>query len=271
MRALNDLTGGGIAPASACAISASTGLAKSTIINEAVYFWLFNSPHKIGAVSMEQSSSQYGELMLSRHCEKKIGKLMPEERLEYLQSDFVKTKQQELFFLPDGDHRWHVLDERDESIEGLQAKIMELIVACECKVIVLDTLSDILDNTSIDIQQGFTKWIKQVMNKHGTIFILICHQRKAASGHKDGSNGAMGDESSVQGTSTIVKSVALNIMLARNKLAEDPFERNVTTVALTKNRTGSETSNDACKIYYDSERHTLHALEDWMMAHPQGY
>ena len=268
MRALNEITGGGIATASACAISASTGLAKSTIVNEAVYYWLFNSPHKVGAVSMEQSSAQYGELMLSRHCGRKIGRMKPAEKIEYLQSEYVVQKQKELFFTEDGSHRWHILDERDESIEGLQAKIMELIVACECKVVVLDTLSDILDNTTVDIQQGFTKWIKSVMNKHGTIFILICHQRKAASGQKDGSNGAMGDESSVQGSSTIVKSVALNIMLARNKLAEDPFERNITTVALTKNRTGSDTSNDVCKIYYDSEKHRLYALEDWQAEHP---
>ena len=268
MAALNELTGGGIAPSSACAISASTGLAKSTIINEAVYYWLFNSTHKVGAVSMEQSAAQYGELMLSRHCGKKIGKMKPEEKLEYLLSDYVKEKQQELFYTSDGSHRWHILDERDESIEGLQAKIMELIVACECRVVVLDTISDILDNTSVDIQQGFTKWIKQVMNKHGTIFLLICHQRKAASGQKDGSSGAMGDESSIQGSSTIVKSVALNIMLARNKLSEDPFERNVTTVALTKNRTGSETSNDACKIYYDAEHHRLWALDEWLENNP---
>ena len=271
MRALNDLTGGGIAPASACAISASTGLAKSTIINEAVYYWLFNSPHKIGAVSMEQSSAQYGELMLSRHCGVKIGKMKPAEKLEYLRSAAVVEKQRELFFTEDGSHRWHILDERDESIEGLQAKIMELIVACECKVVVLDTLSDILDNTTNDVQQGFTKWIKSVMNKHGTIFLLICHLRKSASGQKDGSSGAMGDESSVQGTSTIVKSVALNIMLARNKLSEDAFERNITTVALTKNRTGSETSNSVCKIYYEPDTHTLHALEDWQQAHPQDF
>lgn len=269
MEALNKMTGGGVSTSSACAVSASTGLAKSTIINQWVYWLLFNSVYKVGAVSMEQSSAQYGELMLSMHCKRKIGKMMPEEKLEYLRSDYVMEKQRELFYTEDGSHRWHILDERDESIEGLQAKIMELIVACECKVVVLDTLSDILDSTSIEVQQGFTKWLKSVMNKHGTIFLLICHQRKAGSGQKDGSNGAMGDESSVQGTSTIVKSVALNIMLARNKLSDDPFERNVTTVALTKNRTGSETSNEACKIYYESERHLLHSLDDWLLSNPR--
>jgi archaellum biogenesis ATPase FlaH len=271
MHELNSMTGGGVSTSSACAVSASTGLAKSTIINQWVYWLLFNSVYKVGAVSMEQSSAQYGELMLSMHCKKKIGKMMPEEKLAYLRSDYVVEKQRELFFTEDGSHRWHILDERDESIEGLQAKIMELIVACECKCIVLDTLSDILDSTSIETQQAFTKWLKSVMNKHGTIFLLICHQRKAGSGQKDGSNGAMGDESSVQGSSTIVKSVALNLMLARNKLSEDVFERNVTTVALTKNRTGSETSNEACKIYYDSESHTLHSLQTWLDEHPHNF
>ena len=268
MEELNGLTGGGVSKSSACAVSASTGLAKSTLINQWVYWLLFNSPYKIGAVSMEQSSSQYGELMLSMHCKRKIGKMMPEEKLAYLRSDYVVEKQKELFFTEDGSHRWHILDERDESIEGLQAKILELIISCECKCIVLDTLSDILDNTPIDVQQGFTKWLKVIMNKYGTIFLLICHQRKAASGQKDGSNGAMGDESSIQGSSTIVKSVAINLMLARNKLSEDLFERNVTTVAITKNRTGSETSNEACKIYYDSETHTLHSLKTWQEEHP---
>ena len=271
MHELNGMTGGGVSTSSACAVSASTGLAKSTIINQWVYWLLFNSVYKVGAVSMEQSSAQYGELMLSMHCKKKIGKMMPEEKLAYLRSDYVVEKQRELFFTEDGSHRWHILDERDESIEGLQAKIMELIVACECKCIVLDTLSDILDSTSIETQQAFTKWLKSVMNKHGTIFLLICHQRKAGSGQKDGSNGAMGDEASVQGSSTIVKSVALNLMLARNKLSEDVFERNVTTVALTKNRTGSETSNEACKIYYDSESHTLHSLQTWLDEHPHNF
>jgi hypothetical protein len=60
-------------------------------------------------------------------------------------------------------------------------------------------------------------------------------------------------------------------MLARNKLSEDPFERNVTTVALTKNRTGSETSNEACKIYYDSESHLLHSLSTWREEHPNQF
>ena len=271
MDELNAMTGGGVSTSSACAVSASTGLAKSTIINQWVYWLLFNSVYKVGAVSMEQSSAQYGELMLSMHCGRKIGKMMPAEKLEYLRSDYVVQKQKELFFTDDGSHRWHILDERDESIEGLQAKIMELIVACECKVVVLDTLSDILDSTSVEEQQAFTKWIKSVMNKHGTIFLLICHQRKAASGQKDGSNGAMGDEASVQGSSTIVKSVAINLMLARNKLAEDIFERNVTTVAITKNRTGSETSNAACKIYYDAETHTLHSLTKWQEEHPADF
>jgi KaiC/GvpD/RAD55 family RecA-like ATPase len=271
MSPLNDLTGGGQALGTCTAISASTGVAKSTICNEMVYYWLFNSPHKIGVVSMEQNAGQYGELMLSRHTGRKIGRMKPEEKLEFLRSDWCKEKSQELFFTADGDHRWHVLDERDESTEGLQEKILELIIACGCKVVCVDTLSDIFDSMDVPEQQKFTKWIKSVINKYGVLILLICHLRKAASGQKDGSKGAMADESSVQGSSTIVKSVALNIMLARNKLSDDPIERNTTIVALTKNRSGSETSNEVCKIYYDSATHTLHDLEKWLEDNPHQF
>jgi len=268
MGALNAMTGGGMSLKTAVAISASTGLAKSTLINAAVYYWLFNSDYKIGAISMEQSADQYGELMLSTHCGKKIGSMIPEDKVAYLESEYVVQKQRELFYTEDGSDRWVVLDERDESLEALKAKILELIVSCGCQILVLDTLSDVLDATSIEEQQDFTKWIKQVLNKYPVLFLLICHQRKAASGQKDGSKGAMGAESDIQGSSTIVKSVALNIMLSRNKLADDPVERNTTIVALTKNRSGSETSNEACKIYYDAPTHSLHDLQAWQEANP---
>lgn len=264
MDELNDMTGGGISLKTAVAISAATGLAKSTIINQFVYQTLFDSPYKVGAVSMEQSAAQYGELMLSMHCRKKIGKMQPADKVAFLESDYAVQKQQELFFKPDGTHRWHVLDERDGSIEALQAKILELIIACDCQIIVIDTVSDVLDGTPMDVQQAFTKWIKQVLNKYAVAIILICHQRKSASGAKDGSQGAMGTESDIQGSSTIVKSVAINIMLARDKLAEDLLTRNTTIVGLTKNRSGSETSNEACKIYYDSDAHWLYSLKTWL-------
>lgn len=268
MDGLNALTGGGQALGTCTAISAFTGAAKSTICNEMVYYWLFNSEHKIGVVSMEQNAGQYGELMLSRHTGRKIGRMMPEEKLEFLRSDLVVEKQRELFYTADGDHRWHVLDERDESTEGLQAKILELIIACGCKVICVDTLSDINDSMDVAEQQKFMKWIKSIINKYGVLILLICHLRKQPSGSQDGSKGAMGDESSVQGSSTIVKSVALNIMLARNKLADSDVERNTTIVALTKNRQGSETTNEACKIYYSSDTHTLWSLDKWLEDHP---
>lgn len=271
LEALNDMTGGGMSLQTAVAISASTGVAKSTIVNAAVYYWLFNTDYKIGAISMEQSADQYGELMLSTHCKRKIGAMFPEDKIEYLLSPYVLEKQRELFYTDDGSDRWVVLDERDDSIEALKSKIMELIIACSCQILVLDTLSDVLDNTSIDEQQGFTKWIKQVINKYPVLFILVCHKRKAAKSEDDGSKGNMGTESDIQGSSTIVKSVALNIMLARNKLAEDDMERNTTLVALTKNRVCGITNDKACEIYYDPDTHSLHNKQTWLVNTPGAY
>ena len=52
----------------------------------------------------------------------------------------------------DGTDRFFLLDNRDGSIEEIQDTIEELVVACGCKVIILDPLQDILDGLSNEEQ-----------------------------------------------------------------------------------------------------------------------
>jgi len=84
------------------------------------YYWIFNSPHKIGVVSMEQNKGQYGELMLSRHIKKKLGKMLPEDKLALLESPEVVEAQKDLFLNADGTDRWMVVDDRDGDVESLK-------------------------------------------------------------------------------------------------------------------------------------------------------
>lgn len=263
MKKLNEMTAGGISLGTIGTISASTGLGKSSVVNECVYHWIFNSPHKIGVVSMEQNKGQYGELMLSRHIRKKLGKMLQKDKIELLESPEVVEKQKELFYNEDGTDRWMVVDDRDGDTESLKAAIEKLIIACNCRVIVVDTISDMFDGLSTDEQAVLMKWQKSIVNRYNCSIINISHQRKAGSGEKDGSQGAMGNESSLHGTSTLIKSSAWILMLARDKMSEDPIERNTTRMGLPKNRGAGETGN-AGALYYDSETHTLHDLDDWL-------
>ena len=43
--------------------------------------------------------------------------------IEFINSDEVKVKEQELFFNQDGTHRWHLVDERDGGIDSLKHQI----------------------------------------------------------------------------------------------------------------------------------------------------
>lgn len=264
MQRLNEMLVGGLPLGHIVNIAAGTGLGKTAFITEMIYFWLFHSPHKIGIVSMELDAGQYGETILSRHLSRKLSLIKDDDdKQNLLKTDSVKSKAMELFFTPEGQHRFYLLDNRDGSVEEIQDTVEELVVACGCKIVVLDPLQDILDGLSIDEQAVFLKWAKGLIKSHGVTLIFINHIRKAASG---GANSARGDgynEEEIQGSSTIIKSASANILLSRNKYAEEELERNTTKVVLSKNRICGITG-PAGEVYYENETHTLHDKEKWM-------
>ncbi len=254
MRELNEIFIGGMPLGHIINIAADTGVGKTTLVNEMIYFWVFHSPHKIGIVSMELDAGQYGEALLSRHLSKKLA-LIPtmDEKLQYLRSDRVKEQSNILMLNPDGDDRFYLLDNRDGTIEEIQDTVEELVLSCGCKVIILDPLQDILDGLSNEEQALFMKWSKGFQKSHNVLFVFINHMRKAEnSGEQD-----------IMGSSTIIKSASANILLKRDKLAEDPILRNTTQIFVPKNRVYGITG-PAGGAYYDNTTHTLHNLADWL-------
>lgn len=264
----NDMTAGGIPLGKIVNIGAGSGIGKTTWVDTLVEHWIFNSPHQVGVVSMELNAGQYGLSMLSRYIGFKINSIRDaKEKLEFLEQDWVKAKEQELFFRPDGSHRWHLVDDRDGSIEALQEVIEQLVIGCGCRVIILDPLQDILDGLTNDEQAVFLKWQKGLIKSHNITFININHVRKSSGGGQQNSQGAMITEEDFAGSSTIFKSAALNILLTRNKMAEDPIERNTTKAYISKNRDNSITG-PAGEFMYDVETHQLSNKEDWLAKQP---
>lgn len=260
---LNSMLAGGMALRTIGVISAFTGIAKSTFVNECCYYWLFNSPHKIAVVTMEQSSAQYGELILSRHMQVKIGKMLPEQKQQFYSQQSTVDAQKQLFYDEHGADRFLVIDDRDCEVESMKKAIERAVISGGAKIIVWDTISDTMDSLTVDEQAQLMKWIKSMVGMYEVSFILIAHQRKVPSGQKDGSQGAFGTESGVQGSSTITKSATWVLMAARDKTSEDPIEKNTTYLQLTKNRDCSETG-DAGAVYYDMQTHTLHDRDTWL-------
>ena len=259
MGKLNEMFVGGMPGNAIINIAADTGLGKTTLVNSMVEYWIFNSPHTVGVVSMELDSSQYGEALLGQYIHRKISLIADmDERLRFLKSDEIKGKANQLFLKEDGSPRFYLLDNRDGSVEDIQAAIEELVVGCGVKIIILDPLQDVLDGLSNEEQALFMKWAKGLIKSHGTTLCLINHMRKTPAGQSGGDH-----ESNIMGSSTIIKSASANILLKRDKMSEDPIVRNTTEISVTKNRLYGITGT-AGAVYYDNQTARLHNLDDWL-------
>jgi KaiC/GvpD/RAD55 family RecA-like ATPase len=259
MGILNDIFVGGMPLGHIINVAADTGLGKTTLVNEMVYFWVFHSPHKVGIVSMELDTGQYGEVLLSRHLRRKLSLIGDvDEKVKVIASDHVKQKADELFKDENGNDRFYVLDNRDGSIEEIQETVEQLVIACGCKLIVLDPLQDLLDGLSNEEQAVFMKWAKGFIKSHNVLFVFVNHMRKTPAGQQGGDN-----EQNIMGSSTIIKSASANILLRRNKMAENPIVRNTTFIDVPKNRVCGITG-PAGGVFYENETHTLHNLDQYL-------
>lgn len=249
--------GGGLSLGYIYNIAAQTGIGKTSLVNEFIYHWIFHSPHLVGVVSMELNSGQYGEALLSRHLEQKLARLAPEEKEVLLHSSEIIERGKDLFSKEDGSPRFYLVDDRDGTVEQLKDTIEEMIIGSGVKLVVLDVLQDILEGMSNEEQGLFMKWVKSMIKSHNVAFVLINHMRKKESG----TSASKVDESDIHGSSTIMKSAAANILLTRDKDAEDEIERNTTYVTLSKNRLIGDTG-PAGKIFYDKMTHVMHDFDE---------
>ena len=263
LKTLNEMLGGGLNLGHIYTCSGVTGGGKTSLINEMIYHWLFHSPYQIGVVSMELNAGQYGEVLLSRHIQQKLAKLNHYDKIKLLGTDQIRLMGKELFEKEDGSPRFMLIDDRDSSLEQFQDTIEQMIISSGVKIVVIDPWSDVLDGLSNEEQALAMKWLKSCIKSHGCSFFLINHVRKSQNGGKnDQSAGGKITESDIMGSSTIMKSASANILLMRNKDAENVQERNTTNISLAKNRLLGLTG-PAGKVYYDFETHTLHDLEEW--------
>lgn len=240
----------------------------SSYANELIYYWVFNSPYKVGIVSLELSAGQYANALLSRHMSNKLNLLPNEELKEFLKHEETIDKANELFKLEDATDRFYLIEDRSSNLDTAKKLIEQLIIGCDCKVIILDPLQDLFAGCSIEEQSLFMAWQKITIKLYNVVFINICHTRKSGDTANSGSTGAMISEEDILGTSDIYKSASVNLLLTRNKLAENSLERNTTKMFLSKNRNTGITG-DAGKFIYDNQTHTLFNEEDHASMFPE--
>lgn len=268
---LNTMTRGGFKIPSMINIVGPTGIGKSTYINELLYYWIFHSPYKMGILSLELDRYEYSNVIASRHHGVKLNLMEEYEAEHFLMLPENVEKRKTLWISEEGSPRFYLMEERDGKLDNIKKLIEQLIIACDCRIIVLDPIQDLFAGLSIAEQEEFSAWIKIMMKAYQICFVCINHIRKSQGGGID----AKYTEQEVKGSSTLIQSSAYNILLNREKDPDGSLSereqlilRCTMTHRLSKNRATGITG-DAGDLFYDNSSHILYDLEDYKQINPE--
>lgn len=269
-RKLQKQMAGGIPLGYIVNIASASGQGKSTLVNEFIYYWIFNSPYKVGVVSLESDPGEYGELLLSRHMGQKIALLETvQEKMDFLSTETAESAMTELFYTEDGDDRFHVVDHQGSVGEDeLKAKCEYLVRGLGCKLLVVDPLTLALSGGANEDVDEFMSWQKKFVDQHQCVFVNVTHVRKNSNNQQANSRGAAISEESIKGSGSIFQVAGANILLMRDKENEDPIVRNTTKIVMSKCRWTGLTGPSG-NWYYDNQKHTLYDYEDYFSGQPE--
>lgn len=261
---MQEMMGGGIRQKTITNTVAYTSSGKSTHVNRMVYHWIFNSPIVPTIVSLEATAAEYVVELMGIHLGRNLAwEMTGSEIVEFLKTpEGIKAKE-ELCFDENGNPRFYIIDERTGDIYELEKQIERIFKMHNSKLVVIDTLSDMIRGSSSDYAEDHMKF-QRAMVKEGVTFVNVLHTRKPSL-NKDGKENKV-TEYDALGSGTFVQSAAYNIVLNRDKLAECDIERNSTEVTLAKCRGGR--TGDAGHWYFDFKTTLCHDLEDWLEENP---
>lgn len=264
MHKMQDMMGGGIIQGRILNIIGDTSTGKSTHINRLVYHWIFNSPVTPTIVSLEATAAQYILEMMSVHIEKNLlWSMSGEQIMEYLKTDEGQQAKNELCFRPDGTPRFYIIDDRKGSIKDLESQIELLYRKHGSRLFVIDVLTDMLRGSSEQYAEDHMNFQKNMV-KQGVTFANVMHTRKPPQS-PDGKMRKV-TEYDALGTGSFVQSAAYNIVVNRDKLAENSLEKNTTEVDLPKCRGGK--TGPAGKWFYEFNTSQCHDLDEYLAKHP---
>lgn len=249
---------------------AESGVGKSTLVNEVIRYWIFNSDYKVGILSLELTAAQYMIAMLSREVGSKINLIeSPEEAVAFVQRPEVMEARRHLAYTEDGDSRFVILDERDGELSEVKRQCETLVNKYGCQILVIDPIQDLFEGVSMDHQNDFLKWMK-VMLKKGVTFSNVCHVKKGGGSSTDKEGKRIMRELSeddVHGISAIVKSAGANLFMSRNKYEDSEVAKNTTYPTLGKCRWSGNTGKIA-PWYYSNTKHTMYDLHEYFRDNP---
>jgi len=251
---------GGIPLQELVLLAAPSSVGKSAVINEILLDWVIKSPHKLLLLSFEDTMGTLGAKIASRVSGHNILAMeTPEEKLEVLTK--YKKDIDKYLYTEEGEHRFNIVDKIPDDIEKLKETILQSIKLYGSRVLLIDPITSLFSDKTNEQQASFMKFLETIKNSQGVTVLMSAHTRKGSSGEKDKGEGASYGEESIRGSSTLVGTSTIVILLSRDKMSQDPIERNTTKISISKSRTYSITGRDVASIYYSPLHHTLFSFD----------
>jgi archaellum biogenesis ATPase FlaH len=256
--------GGGILDATITNVIADTSVGKSSHVNNMVYHWVFNAPTPPTIISLEATQGQWTVDLLSLHLKTNLRWMEEKERTEFLSDPLTVEKCNQFFYKEDGSSRFYIIDDREGDIKKLEKLMERAYKQFGSNIIIFDVLTDALRGMDSDLQESHMKFQKMFI-KNGIRLINVLHTRKPPKS-KDGKPVPISEYDAL-GSSTFVQSGAYNILLERDKEAEDVVEKNTTYVRMPKCRGGI---TGACgEWYFDFKTRQCYDKKDYFTSKDQ--
>jgi twinkle protein len=228
---LNEMMRGGVARGELVSIIAHTSIGKTTILNELIYHFAFNTKEKIGCFMVEDNIDETIRKVVSVHTGENMQLTKPND----LDVDNIMDNAIDIGF--GSKIQLHNDGGGSIDLEEMFAKIRYFIKGVGCTVILVDPLHTAIKNLSNEnIEEVMDRFIKLCKETKATV-ILSTHTRKP----DDGSHPHKISEYDVKGSGAIPQACHTNILFSRDKLAEDEYEKNSTRIRVPKMRRTGQT------------------------------
>ena len=249
---LSKMFNGGIALGEITTIAAASSAGKTTITNEWLYHFIFNSKYRVGVISLESDVGELTENLMSIHSNLKLANMCDEEKQKMYNTPEFESQHRTLTLTENGEDRYVILDHQGAVTDGeLMNKIEHLVKVLDCKIIILDPLTLALSGKQNEGMDEFMSDLLRFVKRERIAHINVVHVRKNGSGVKANSTGGTIHEEDIKGSGSIFQVSMNNILLMRDKENEDPIVRNTTKVVVSKNRRCGNTG-PAGFWYYDN-------------------
>lgn len=241
-------------------LTGGTGLGKSSVTRELEHWLIKETTDNVGIISLEEDWRRTVDGILSIEANARL-------YIDQVREQFT-TKEIDSFFniLYNGENEnrvWIHAHFGTNSIDEIFNKIRFMIIACDCKWVVVDHLHMLVSAVSEGDERrtidNIMTRLRSIVEETGAGLILVAHLRRV-DGNKGHENGIEVNLSHLRGSQSIAQLSDCVIALERNQQAEDMEEANTSRLRVLKSRYTGDVGL-AGRLFYDRETGRLRELE----------